>query len=147
MSFQQSINNAMSAAVNIKGIQALEDRTKIEAQEAKNKMDTAKAQEQLQTAIDLHEQDILPTEKQNAYNKTTDYYTGKVSDAGAEPSLVAHEIHQMAMQAARKGKWTQTYDTSKADEAREHATKQKEAYDKQMAEYNEWLGRIIGGNN
>ena len=136
----------MSAAVNIKGIQALDDRTKIEAKEAKNKMDTAAAQDQLQTAIDLHEQDTLSASKQDTYNAATDYYTGKVSDAGAEPSLVAHEIHQTAMQAARKGNWTQTYDMSKADEAREHATKQKEAYDKQMAEYNEWLGRIIGGN-
>ena len=147
MSFQQSINNAMSSAVNIKGIQALEDRTKIEAQEAKNKRDLATAQDAIQTVVDLHEQDILSTKKQAAYDKATDYYVGKVFDAGAEPSLVGHEIHQAAMDAAHKGKWTQTYDMSKADEAREHAAKQKEARDKQKAQYNELLDRVTGVNN
>ena len=98
MSFQQSINNAMSSVTQMKGIQALQNQTKIQAHEAQQRQMQKMAEEQLQTAADNKEAEGV--KYPDNYDKATEYYVSKMQEAGAEPSLVAHQIHELAKEAA-----------------------------------------------
>lgn len=100
MSFQQSINNAMNSVAQMKGIQALQNQTKIQAHEAQQRQMQKRAEEQLQTAADNKEAEEVRY-PQN-YDNATEYYVGKLQEAGAEPSLVAHQIHELAKGAGKK---------------------------------------------
>ena len=99
MSFQQSINNTMNSVTQMKGVQALQEQTKIQAHEAQQRQMRQTAEEQLQNVQDLKEAEGVKY-PQN-YDKATEYYVGKMQEAGAEPSLVSHQIHELSMEAGR----------------------------------------------
>lgn len=100
MSFQQSINNTLNSVTQMKGVQALQDQTKIQAHEAQQQQMQKKAEEQLQTIVDNKEAAGLKNPK--SYNEATEYYVGKMQEMGAEPSLVAHQIHKLSMNVSRR---------------------------------------------
>lgn len=100
MSFQQSINNTLNSVTQMKGIQALQDQTKIQAHEAQQQQMQKMAEEQLQTVVDNKQAEGVKYPKN--YDKATEYYVGKMQELGGEPSLVAHQIHELSMEAGQQ---------------------------------------------
>lgn len=100
MSFQQSVNNVLNTATQIKGIQTLQNQTKIQAHEAQQQQMTKVAEEQLQTVVDNKQAEGVKYPEN--YDRATEYYVGKMQEVGAEPSLVAHQIHELSMKAGQQ---------------------------------------------
>lgn len=148
MSFQQSINNAMSAGVQIQGAKALQEQavqqkeqTQIQDRAAREAQQTKDAREALQTAADNLQ--AQGTKHPESYDKATEYYTDKLMQSDAEPSLVSHEIHELAMKSGNYENWMVAYDYDKGQEAKAAMQAQTAARKQQVAEFNKFLQSVM----
>lgn len=148
MAFQQSINNALSAGVQIQGAKSLQEQavqqteqTKIQAKAALEAQQTKDAREALQTTADNLQ--AQGTKHPESYDAATEYYTDKLMQSGAEPSMVGHEIHELAMKSGNYENWMVAYDYDKGAEAKAAMQAQTAARKQQITDFNKFLQSVM----